>query len=232
VLDALLEAGSSAMNTPVEIEFAVNLGVAPGEPAEFGFLQVRPLAPLRESEGLELGELPPEQLLCRSTKVLGNGRIEGIKDLVVVDFRRFERARSAESARAVGRVNARLLGEDTPYILIGVGRWGSRDPWLGIPVGWDDVAGSAVIVETGLRDIAVTPSQGTHFFQNLTSFNVGYFTVNPDQGDGLLDWDWLASLPAVSEEHHVRHIRLEEPLLVQMNGKSNEGQIVKPDAPA
>ncbi len=113
-------------------------------------------------------------------------------------------------------------------MLVGVGRWGSRDPWLGIPVTWDQVSGAQVIVEAGLRDLHVTPSQGTHFFQNLTSFNVGYFTVNPETGDGTIDWDWLDAQPSLSAAEHVRHVRLAEPLLVLMNGKKNEGLILKP----
>jgi hypothetical protein len=160
--------------------------------------------------------------------VLGNGRIEGLRDLVVVDFQRFERSRSREAAAEVGRLNGILLADRVPYALVGVGRWGSRDPWLGIPVTWDQVSGAQVIVEAGLRDLTVTPSQGTHFFQNLTSFNVGYFTVNPETGDGEVDWPWLEARSALSSLDHVRHIRLEKPILVLMNGKKNEGVILKP----
>ena len=125
-------------------------------------------------------------------------------------------------------MNNRLLAEDRPYILIGVGRWGSTDPWLGIPVAWDQINGVRVIVETGFKDFRVTPSQGTHFFQNLTSCNVGYFTVNPEIGDGTIDWAWLSAVQALEESHSVRHLRFEEPLLVGMNGKRNEGFICKP----
>ncbi len=147
---------------------------------------------------------------------------------MVVDSQRFERSRSREAAAEVGRLNGLLQAAGTPYALVGVGRWGSRDPWLGIPVSWDQVSGAQVIVEAGLRDLSVTPSQGTHFFQNLTSFNVGYFTVNPETGDGEVDWDWLDAQPAVSSAAHVRHLRLEQPLLVLMNGRKNEGLILKP----
>jgi hypothetical protein len=228
VLSTLMAEGEHGMGAPVEIEFAVNLAVPPGRRREFGFVQMRPLALMRESEAVEIGAVDPAAVLCRSERVLGNGRIEGIRDLVVVDFQRFERARSRDAAAEVGRLNAVLLAARTPYALIGVGRWGSRDPWLGIPVTWDQVSGTQVIVEAGLRDLRVTPSQGTHFFQNLTSFNVGYFTVNPEIGDGTVDWDWLEALPAVSSAGHVRHIRLEKPILVLMNGKKNEGVILKP----
>jgi CheY-like chemotaxis protein len=229
IVAVLMEIGARGMSGPVEIEFAVNLDPPPGHRQEFGFLQLRPLALSRETEELELGGVPPEQVLCRSDEVLGNGRIDGIRDLVVVDFQRFERSRSRDAAREVARLNAELQGRSVPYLLIGVGRWGSRDPWLGIPVSWDQVSGARVIVEAGLRDVKVTPSQGTHFFQNLTSFNVGYFTVNPALGDGMIDWDWLDAQPALSEVAHVRHLRLARPVLIKMNGKKNEGLILKPE---
>jgi hypothetical protein len=229
ILRTLMAAGEEGVGSPVEIEFAVNLSVPRGTPMELGFLQVRPLALARETEAIEVGEVDPAAVLCRSPKVLGNGRIEGIRDLVVVDFQRFERAQSREAAKEIGRLNARLLAEGTPYVLIGVGRWGSRDPWLGIPVTWGQVAGAKVIVEAGLRDLKVTPSQGSHFFQNLTSFNVGYFTVNPEDGDSRLDWDWLDAQPAASAAAHVRHLRLAEPLLIKMNGRKGEGVILKPE---
>jgi len=112
--------------------------------------------------------------------------------------------------------------------LIGVGRWGSNDPWLGIPVAWDQISGARVIVEAGFRDLRVTPSQGSHFFQNLTAFQIGYFTVNPDAGEGFVDWQWLTSQPAVEEEGCVRHLRFEAPLVVVMNGKTSRGMIFKP----
>jgi hypothetical protein len=229
IVATLMEAGQQGMGVPVEIEFAVSLGP---RRREFGFVQMRPLALLRETESLELGEVAEGAVLCRSERVLGNGRLEGIRDLVVVDFQRFERARSREAASEVGRLNGLLLSEGTPYALVGVGRWGSRDPWLGIPVTWDQVAGAQVIVEAGLRDLKVTPSQGTHFFQNLTSFDVGYFTVNPEAGDGFVDWEWLDAQPARSSAAHVRHVRLAQPILVLMNGKRNQGLILKPAAAA
>jgi CheY-like chemotaxis protein len=228
ILRTLMAAGEEGVGAPVEIELAVNLSTPRGEPMEFGFLQVRPLALARETEAIEVGDVDPAAVLCRSPRVLGNGRIEGIRDLVVVDFQRFERARSREAAKEIGRLNSQLLAEGAPYLLIGVGRWGSRDPWLGIPVTWSQVAGAKVIVEAGLRDLKVTPSQGSHFFQNLTSFNVGYFTVNPEDGDGHLDWGWLDAQPAASDAAHVRHLRLAEPVLIKMNGRKGEGVILKP----
>ena len=170
-------------------------------------------------------------MLVRSSSVLGNGKLTHIRDILVVDHARFDRAASQRIAAEVARLNAELVAEGVPYILIGLGRWGSADPWLGIPVTWEQISGARVIVESGLKDIKVTPSQGSHFFQNLTSFRVGYFTVNPETGDGLLDWDWLAAQPALRETGYVRHLHSSEPLIVKINGKRQHGVILKP-APA
>jgi len=228
ILDVLVRAGEDALGNPVEIEFAVRLPRGE-EPAEFGFLQIRPLTLARDNQDLTIDEVDAGQLICRSTKVLGNGRIENIEDVVVVDSHRFERSRSQEVARSVAQFNAKLAAENRPYLLIGVGRWGSNDPWLGIPVEWDEISGARVIVEAGFRDFRVTPSQGSHFFQNLTAFQIGYFTVNPDAGEGSVDWQWLAEHPAVEEEGCVRHLRFSQPIRVIMNSRSSQGVIYKPE---
>jgi hypothetical protein len=227
ILDQLARVGEDALGQPVEIEFAVRLPRRSGELAEFGFLQIRPLVLSGEGEELRMGDVNPEELVCRSTQVLGNGRVQNLYDVVVVDFHRFERGRSQEVAAAVAHFNARLSLENRPYVLIGVGRLGSNDPWLGIPVEWDEISGARVIVEAGFRDFRVVPSQGSHFFQNLMAFQVGYFTVNPDAGEGSVDWPWLESRRSVEEQGCVRHLRFPEPLLVVMNGKAREGMIFK-----
>jgi CheY-like chemotaxis protein len=228
LLDQLLAIGSGGMNRAAEIEFAVRLSRTPGEPHEFGFLQMRPLVMSRELEELVVDEPSTERLLCRSPRVLGHGRIGELRDLVVVDAGRFDRGRSSEAGEAVARFNAELNAEGRPYLLIGVGRWGARDPWLGIPVTWDQISGARAIVEAGFKDFKVTPSQGSHFFQNLTSFQVGYFTVNGEVGEGFVDWDWIAAQPAIAERGPVRHLRFDAPIEVRMNGKRNEGIIYKP----
>lgn len=228
ILEVLLRAGEDALGNPVEIEFAVRLPRGE-EPADFGFLQIRPLTLARDHQDLAIDDVDPAQLLCRSTKVLGNGRIDNLQDIVVVDSHRFERSRSQEVAKAVAHFNASLNVENRPYLLIGVGRWGSNDPWLGIPVEWDEISGARTIVEAGFRDFRVTPSQGSHFFQNLTAFQVGYFTVNPDAGEGSIDWEWLAAQSAVEEQECVRHLHFSHPLRVIMNSKKSQGVIFKPD---
>ncbi len=228
ILELLVRSGEEALGNPVEIEFAVRLPQAE-EPAEFGFLQIRPLTLSRDHQDLTIGEVDPAQLICESTQVLGNGRIENLHDIVVVDSQRFERSRSQEVARAVAHFNAVLSAESRPYLLIGVGRWGSNDSWLGIPVEWDEISGARTIVEAGFRDFRVTPSQGSHFFQNLTAFQVGYFTVNPDAGEGSVDWQWLGEQTAVKEQGCVRHLQFDNPLRIVMNSKASRGVIFKPE---
>ncbi len=228
IVGELLEIGAAGTSTPVEIEFAVNLSPPPGEPREFGFLQLRPLAPSRELEDLEIGKVSNDELVCESPWVLGNGRLENVRDIILVDPECFDRSASRETARAVGKLNNQLVAEGTPYILVGVGRWGSSHPELGIPVSWEDISGAVAIVEAGLRDIRVTPSQGTHFFQNLASCNVGYFTVNADRGEGFVQWNWLRSQAARTIDGCVRHLRFDDPLDLIMVGQEHRGIIRKP----
>ena len=162
--------------------------------------------------------------------MLGNGKMDSIADVSWWTTRRFERAKTSEiAARGWPASTLTLVAEGVPYILIGLGRWGSADPWLGIPVTWEQISGARVIVESGLKDIKVTPSQGSHFFQNLTSFRVGYFTVNAEDTRSTIDWDWLAAQPAVQEGDYVRRLHFAGPLLVALNGKHQTGVILKPE---
>ncbi len=229
LLNELMSEGESAFGQPVEIEFAVRLARQAGEDAQLGFLQIRPLVHAHEAEDLHLENVESSKLIAQSAKVLGNGRISNLLDVIVVDSQRFERGHSQEVVGQVAYFNAKLAGENRPYLLVGVGRWGSNDPWLGIPVEWDDISGAAVILEAGFRDFHVTPSQGSHFFQNLSAFQVGYFTVNPDLGDGMVDWEWLAAQPAVEERGCVRHLEFAKPVTVLMNGRAGAGMILKPE---
>ena len=228
ILDMLLDFGSWGMGTPVEIEFAVNLNVDPKEKKEFAMLQMRPMVLSRESEELLIGDVNKEDTICQSAQVLGNGAINDIYDVVVVDINTFDRARSKDVALEVSKINAKLVAERKPYLLLGVGRWGSLDPWLGIPVNWDQISRAAAIVESGFRDFSVSPSQGTHFFQNLTSFRVGYFTVNSSDDSDFIDWEWLSNQTALEELKFTRHLRFNEPISIRMNGHENRGVILKP----
>ena len=228
ILELILDMGTWGMGTQVEIEFAVNMNVPPGKPKEFALLQIRPLVLSLEMEELEVDSVGQEDLICQSQQVLGNGVIKDIHDIVVVDIQQFERSRAKDVAAEVSLFNADLIARKRPYVLIGVGRWGSLDPWLGIPVTWDQIAGASVIVESGFKDFNVTPSQGSHFFQNITSFRVGYFTVNSFTHLGYIDWDWLRQQPAAEELHFTRHLQFDEPIVAKINGRKNIGIILKP----
>ncbi len=227
LLDALLQVAVGATSAAVEIEFAVNFP-AEGAPPELGVLQLRPLGRIREAPDAPLETTDRAALLCESGSVLGHGTIDDVRDVIVVDMHQLDRARTRDTAQTVARFNVELMAERRPYVLIGVGRWGSADPLLGIPVTWDQIAGARAIVEAGFADFKVTPSQGSHFFQNLAAGNIAYFTVNPDVGEGFVDWAWLAAQPAVAEKEFVRHLRFDQAVVVTVNGRSHAGVIAKP----
>jgi hypothetical protein len=229
ILELLLDMGEWGMGTPVEIEFAVNMLTATEKPKELGILQMRPLVLSREMEELNVEDVPTEQLICQSHQVLGNGVIRDIYDVVVVDIRRFERSKSREVALEVTQFNEKMIAENRPYLLIGLGRWGTLDPWLGIPVKWDQISGAKAIVEAGFKDMEVAPSQGSHFFQNITSFQVGYFTIHSKIKRGFIDWDWLSSQKSIEEKQFTRHLRFAKPITIKMNGHQNKGIILKPE---
>ena len=228
ILNTLLSLGTWGMGSSVEVEFAVNLSVPPDKPKEFAMLQMRPLVISREIDELKI-DYVPEDLICQSSQVLGNGATDGIYDLVLVDNSKFDRSKSRAISMEIAKLNSKLLNEKKPYVLIGIGRWGSLDPWLGIPVTWDQISGAAAIVESGFKDFEVEPSQGSHFFQNITSFRVGYFTVDASHKIGFIDWDWLLSQPAIEKLEYTRHLQFKTPLSVRINGHKNRGIITKPE---
>jgi hypothetical protein len=229
ILELLLEMGGWGMGTSIEIEFAVRMSVKPKQPKEFGLLQMRPVMLKREIEDLKIEVADKNQLLCESPWVLGHGVLEDIKDIVYVDYNSFDRSKSKEVAREVSTINSILFADKIPYLLIGVGRWGTLDPWLGIPVNWSQISGASAIVESSFKDFMVTPSQGSHFFQNLTSFMIGYFTVNSFKEEGFVDWNWLQKQLVITEKQYTKHVRLTNPLTIKMNGQQNKGIIIKPN---
>jgi CheY-like chemotaxis protein len=229
IIGMLLDMGTWGMGTPVEIEFAVNMNSKNGKKKEFGLLQLRPLVVSFEEEQLNIKDIEDDKLICRSSQVMGNGIINDIKDILVVDYTLFDRAKSREVAAEVALFNNELLKRNKPYLLIGMGRWGSLDPWLGIPVTWEQISGAKAIVETNFKDMVVEPSQGSHFFQNLTSFMVAYFTVNSLRKKGYINWDWLLSVAPYAQKTYTKHLQFNDPLLLKMNGHKNKGIIMKPD---
>lgn len=229
ILELLLDMGTWGMGTPIEIEFAVNMSTGRNNPIEFGLLQMRPLVINREHEEITIDKFEPEKLLCYSEQVLGDGVVNCIYDVVYVDYNTFDRAKSREVAKEVSMFNSQLMDENRPYLLVGVGRWGSLDPWLGIPVNWEQIAGAHAIVESGFKDFAVEPSQGSHFFQNITSFMIGYFHVNSHKHQGLIDWDWLLKQEPYDSKVFTKHLRFTSPIVIKMNGHQNKGVIYKPE---
>jgi CheY-like chemotaxis protein len=231
ILQVILEVGRHSMGSAVEIEFAVNLSTPPDDPREFSIVQMRPMVVSKEQEEVSTTGFAKSDTVCESSQVLGNGSMDDIRDVIMVDIDRFSRSETRQVAHEIGLLNHSLAANRVPYLLIGVGRWGSADPWLGIPVNWDQISGAHVIIETGFKEMQVEPSQGTHFFQNLTSLQIGYFTIDGRGVDGFLDWKWLSSQPEHTRSDYVKHIRFAEPLAVRMDGQTGHGVILKPGVP-
>jgi len=227
ILSDLLELSQQEMNNPVEIEFAANLETPPQAPKIFNFLQIRPIVLTDETSNINLSGVKPENAIVLSESVLGNGSFKGIKDIVYVKPESFNPARNKEVARDIERINNRFSRIGAGYVLIGPGRWGSTDPWLGIPVKWPQISSARVIVESGLKNYRIDPSQGTHFFQNLISFRVGYFTINPYISEGYYDVDYLAGMNASYEDEYIRQITFDKPLEVMVDGKRHKGVVLK-----
>lgn len=225
LLRRLLEVCEAALGEKVEIEFAAALDDGGGSP-RFGFLQMRPLVAAHEFVELPPEALDAEGLLLASEEVLGNGVVEGVRDVVYVRPDRFDAGQTRRVAADVSRINASLAEAGRPCLLIGFGRWGSSDPWLGIPVDWSGICAAKAIVEATLPSMNVDLSQGSHFFHNISSFGVSYFCVRHD-GDRSIDWDWLEGHAAVAETELVRHVRLPAPLLIRVDGRSGRGVVLK-----
>ena len=206
-LDQILHVGQDEMGRPIEIEFAVNID--PQNPGFATFYQ--------------------EDTILTSTSVLGHGIVTDVQDIIYVKTGAFCSSNNQSIAYDIEKMNRQFTGEEKNYVLVGPGRWGSSDSWLGIPVKWPHISNARVIVECGLENYRVDPSQGTHFFQNLTSFGVGYFTINPFKGDGWFDEGYLNSLPAVEETEYLRHVRFDKPVVIKMDGKKSLGVVLKPE---
>ncbi|MGE5246511.1 MAG: PEP/pyruvate-binding domain-containing protein [Betaproteobacteria bacterium] len=223
----LLSISEDAVGGPVEIEFAATLARDQQPPGRFGFLQVRPMLVSSQPVTIEAAEARIPSRLLASHAALGNGEAQ-IRDVVFVRPETFDASLTRAIAAEVAEMNRRLVDASRPYLLIGFGRWGSSDPWLGIPVDWASIAGARAIVETGIAGMNVAPSQGSHFFHNLSSFGVLYLTVRAGV-DPPIDWEWLGAQRIAHETAHVRHVSLKAPLVVKVDGRSGEG-LVRRDA--
>jgi len=218
----LLEVGREAMGSPVEFEFAVNL-----KQKEFNILQMRPMISWTQAKRLNIDPDDQTRTICYSPRALGHGHITGIYDIIYTKPDAFDSLKTAEIAREIGRLNEQLRKEGKHYMLIGPGRWGSADPNLGIPVAWDDISESKLIIETTLPDFVVDPSYGTHFLHNVISMEIGYLTVRHDIREGRIDWDWLASCEAVEETKYIRHLRMPAALDIRIDGRQGRGAALR-----
>jgi hypothetical protein len=229
ILGDVLTLGQKEMNNPVEIEFAVQLPEDRSSPAEFNLLQIRPVVDNQENISESPEEIPEGECIIKSGTALGNGVIKDIEDIIYVRPDGFDAANNPAIAETIDKLNRQLLDENRHCVLIAPGRWGSSDPWLGVPVKWGQISSARVMVEAGLDNYRVDPSQGTHFFQNLTSLRVGYLTINPYMNDGYWDVAYLNKQKAQYEDEHLRHIRFEKPAKALIDGKKKSAALLKPD---
>ena len=230
IINKLMELGNITLGCPVELEFAVNLHDNPDKKDEFCLLQIKPMVIGGMQSVENLREESPNEILCKSDLVLGDGIINTISNIVYVDPEKFDRSKTREIAQEIALINEKL-GKDNPYMLIGPGRWGTADPWLGVPVNWRQIANAKIIVEVGMDKLNPDPSFGSHFFQNVTSLQIGYFTISKRNHEKNVDWNWLAQETVNEETNHLRWIKLDHPLFVRIDGSNGEGIVLKPKIP-
>lgn len=229
ILNEILRISHYEMGRPVEIEFAVNLDYSEKKQHTFYFLQIRPIVDNKETINEDLTKVNREDTIISSSSVLGNGSYTDIHDIIYVKPEVFNASKNQLIMYEIEKLNRKMITSNRHYILIGPGRWGSADPWLGIPVKWAHISNASVIVESGLPDYRIEPSQGTHFFHNLTSFGVSYFTINPYANDGYIDIEFLNSRKAEFENEYLRQVRFDESLITKVDGRRNIGVIFKPE---
>ena len=229
ILQLVLKYGEQEMRRPVEIEFAATMSREQDKSGTFYLLQIRPIVDTKEMLDEDLTAIPDEKTLLRSNNSLGHGIMNDIYDVVYVKTEDYIASHNQEIAWEIEKLNQQFLDEGRNYVLVGPGRWGSSDTWLGIPVKWPHISAARVIVEAGLTNYRVDPSQGTHFFQNLTSFGVGYFTINAFMNDGVYNQEFLNAQPAVHETKYLRHVHFEQPVTVKMDGKKKLGVVLMPE---
>lgn len=220
IVDEVLKLGTRTMSEPVEIEFAVNMEHA--DWIDFSILQIRPISGTDRFVDINIDHSEMERALIASNRVMGNGKLENIRDIVCVKPEAFKRSEMPQMAVELESLNNSL---ENPYVLVVAGRLGSSDNWLGIPCSWPQISKAQVIVETGLKEIQAEPSEGTHFFQNVTSLGCFYLSNNPLQGDGKLDFEGICALPVVRETQHFVHVRAGRQLNIKADGMSGKAVV-------
>jgi hypothetical protein len=227
ILEEVTQIGSKWMGTSIEIEFAVNLA-SDGKKAEFSLLQIRPMGRYSQNMDITVKDEDINESFCYSTMSLGNGEYKDIFDIIYVDPEKFDSAKTIDVAAQINKLNAKFNNQEKKYVLIGPGRWGSSDRWLGIPVSWHDISNVGVMVETTIESIKADPSQGSHFFQNITSLGISYITVL-DKGEDFIDYEYLKKQKSENETEYLRHISFKEPVRILVNGKTSQAVIKRLD---
>ncbi len=229
ILQDILTVGQKGMGCPVEFEFAVNIDPENKTPPTFAILQIRPFVISQEKYDIGWDKIKQDQIFIRSDKALGNGLIDSIRDIVYIPSEGFDSSKTVEMAEEIGVINKKLVSSSAPYLLIGPGRWGTQDRWLGVPVRWGQISGARVIVETALENFNIKPSQGTHFFQNMISRGIGYVDIPLHSKDCSVDWSWLEKQTLKEKLKFVNHIHLSSPLIVKLDGRLGHAVIIKPE---
>jgi hypothetical protein len=218
-IDLVLDVVKEAMGAPVEIEFAVDLSKDNQLRASFYLLQIKPLIGSMQDYSFDASQIDPESILLLSEKGMGNGLIDDITDVIYIDIAAFDKKRTEEMVTEIESLNKQMMISERKYLLIGPGRWGTRDRWIGIPVNWPQISSAKVIVETSLEGYPLDASSGSHFFHNVTSMNVGYFSVQQELSGSFIKWDILDKQPLIQRTTFFRHVRFEKPLIIKMDGK-------------
>ena len=229
ILIDIIDAGQKSMGSPVEIEFAVNFDSENKKPPIFAIIQIRPIIISQEISQINWDEknIDKNKILIESNKALGNGAINDVMDIIYVAPLTFDSSKTVEIAKEIGIINKTL--KETPYVLIGPGRWGTKDRWLGIPVNWNEISNVKAMVETAFEDYNIKPSQGTHFFQNIISRGIGYINIDLNKKESWIDWNWLKEQKAKNQLNFVKHIKLQKPLLIRLDGRNGKALILKPE---
>jgi hypothetical protein len=224
-LDVMLGTIEDALGSPVEIEYAVDLNPTKNGLPSFYLLQIKPLVGSQLASNIDLSEISKSDILLYTQTSLGNGELTDVQDVIFVDINRFDKLKTYEIAREVEKINQKMVESKKGYILIGPGRWGTRDPFLGIPVVWSQISNARIIVEISLANFPLDSSLGSHFFHNVTSMNIGYISVLDTSQTDFIQWEVLNSTHVVEETRYLKHVRFPQPLRIRMNGKQKTSVI-------
>jgi hypothetical protein len=218
-IEMVLDIVKESMGSAVEVEFAIDLNRDKNHKSSFYLLQIKPMLGNVDDYEVDMKQIKKEEIIMYSEKGMGNGYINTIRDVIYINRERFDKAKTLEMAAEIGQINKEMVEDGRQYLLIGPGRWGTRDRWIGIPVDWPQISGAKVIIETSLEGYPLDASSGSHFFHNVTSANIGYFSVQPEHSGSYINYDILDKQKIVKETGFFRHVRFNDPVNIRMDGK-------------